>query len=181
MLRITMTDKLHYPDLFTTINIDETRDHMTLEAKHLFDAVSGIERVVPLVDENFFSLFSCLTSRTDAAEVAQLIWHFENKKAQTIDHLALTLTFGRLAVGIEHRDLSQNTTEFRKSRIWGDVVYDYADAAKIPFGTTSEFENASFENNFYATTIAQLGLIKQITWFRDHQSESSEAIWPNAA
>lgn len=184
MLRLTMTDKLHYPDLFTTINIEETQNQLTLETKYLFDVVHGFEDVVYGEKDSDPDIFTFKPKITDTPEVAQIIWHLENEQARTIDHLAITIMCGRLAIGIEHRDLNkelgERTTEFRKSQVWGGVVYDYFNPAKIDDGSTSEFANSSFKKNFYDTTVANLGLKGQIDRLRD-QNERSNAILANAA
>jgi hypothetical protein len=186
-----MTDKLHYPDLFKTINIPENRQTLALDTQNLFDIVHGQIEWYPAVFEN-------LKKSIDTRGISQLYWEFErlrerknleseNADRRIRDTLAITAMPGYFAIGFEHFDLSTRTTNKRKSLM--NFRPETIDLGGISIDRLKEYPEEeitpdSFVKDFYDISIANLGLsdyIRRLHESRSDQNESSSAIFANAA
>lgn len=183
IVRLTMTDKIHYPDLFKTINIPETEKNLALEAQTLFGVANGAELWRPEV-------FAHMSTSLDNAMASQVFWNFENDSKHTYDRLVLTAMHNGLTIALEHRDFDHREASVRKSLIISQGVSrvytsDLMRSGLLDLGSTSELAVASFKENLLETT-AHLGLYRQIKQIHiglneTDQNESSSAIFASAA
>jgi hypothetical protein len=178
MLRITMTDKLHYPDLFKTINIPETEKPLALEAHNLFDVANG---VVPWNPDRFTHMSKFI----DSESASQIFWNFEDDANHLYDRLALTAMRGGLTVALEHRNFTNPAVSVRKTLIMSQGVSkifttDLQGRGGMDGGSKAESEIITFKQQLLETT-ARLGLYGHIKRLETDQNESSSAILANAA
>jgi len=171
-----MTDRLHYQDVFKTINIPKTERRLALHAKTLFDVAAGAEPWNP-------NIYTHLSKTSDTISASQAFWEFENDDDHTYDRLALTIMRRGLTIAIEHRDFDQRDGRVRKSLRIGDgasKVYSSDLLGRLDLGSSEEADVTSFKENFLQTA-ANLGLYHRIKHLRGDQNESDAAIFANAA
>lgn len=174
-----MTDKLHYLELFTTINIPEAEKTLALEAKHLFDIAHGVE-------QGDAAIFSHMNSRSDTENASQIFWDYENDVDYIYDRLAVTIMRKALTVAFEHRDFNDPSVGVRKSLVLSDSgwtkVYatDLQNRGRFDIGSTELFDIQTFKDDL-TRTVSNLGLYTQAKLRFTPQNESSAVILPNAA
>jgi hypothetical protein len=173
-----MTDKLHYPDLFTTINIPKTEVQLALKAKNLFDIAHVVGSWDPAVSRH-------LIGSADYVDSSQLQWVYENTKQQTIDRLSILIIQRGMIIALEHRDRQDHSLENHTSiSLSGGITrvfeYDTQRLNQKNEGSTTIPELTSFKQ-FYFQTAANLGLYHHIKEIHEDHIESNEAIWPSAA
>lgn len=176
ILKTTMTDKLHYQDVFQTINIPKPERRLALKAKNLFDVTNGVEPWNPNVYEH-------LRKTIDTENASQAFWEFENDNEHTYDQLVLTMMRRGLTIALEHRDFTTNEAPIRKSLfISGGVskVYVSELRAQHNLGVASEQVVTDFKESFFQTT-ARLGLYTRTKHLQADQNESSSDILASAA
>lgn len=176
MLRLTMTDKLHYQDVFTTINIPKPERRLAMKAKNLFDVAVGTEPWNPAV-------FTHLSRATDSINASQAFWDYENEDGHTYDRLALTIMQRGLTIALEHRDFDQRDARIRQTMLVSQgvsKVYTSDLLGRPDMGETGEQAVTAFKENFLLTT-ANLGLYSRIQQLRTDQNESDSAIFASAA
>ncbi|HEY8992827.1 MAG TPA: hypothetical protein VIM37_03175 [Candidatus Microsaccharimonas sp.] len=177
-----MTDKLHYPDLFKTINIPESEKNLALEAHHLYDVASQGQ-----VENEIIFAYMRKRKLYDAESASQIFWEFENGGMQTYDQLALTAIHNGLVVALEHRNFERREQGIRKTLTLSNghssvYVTDIVGSGRVEnIPSSTEFAVESFKKDFYGVTIANLGLTGYIERLKEAQNESSEAILANAA
>lgn len=174
-----MTDKLHYPELFKTINIPEQEKHLALGAQHLFEIASGEKEWDP-------EAFGHMSRFIDTQSASQVFWDFENDDQHHYDRFVLTAMNNLLTFGIEHRDFDDRTVGYRKSMTLSQgfarvYMTDINGSGRFVGMPESEFTVEAFKRDFHATTIANLGLSRFIKRHSEDQNESSSAILANAA
>lgn len=173
-----MTDKLHYPDLFTTINIPKTEVQLALKTKNLFDIAHVIDSWDPAVSKH-------LIRSPDNVNYSQLQWEYENTKQQTIDRLSILIIKRGMIIALEHKDRQDQSLENHTSiSLSGGIArvfeYDIRRLNQNNEGSTAIPELTSFKQ-FYFQTAANLGLYHHIKEIHEVHNESNEAIWLNAA
>ena len=178
ILELTMTDKLHYPDLFTTINIPEAEKTLALEARHLFDIANGVE-------PSDGTIFEHMNSRNDSESASQIFWDFEDDTHHAYDRLALTAMRGTLTFGMEYRNFDDPSAAMRRSLIITRglalvYVYDLRNRKLSDGGTINEYDTALFKKDLLAAA-SRLGLYAQAKLHLAPQNKSGVAPLANAA
>lgn len=174
-----MTDTLHYPDMFTTINIPEPEQHIALIAKHLFDVAVNARPGNTGTHRHF-------TKLTDTAGVSQAFWHHENNTEHTRHSLVLSILGRGMIIALEHSDLDGESITIRRSlSIGGGVsrVYttDPRNYVRVPMGSESQKDCDMFKDIFFETVV-HLGLHRHIMELNGGaQNESRAAIFANAS
>ena len=171
-----MTDKLHYQDVFTTINIPKTERRLALKAKNLFDIAAGVEPWNP-------NIYAYLNKTTDSESASQAFWEYENDDEHSYDQLVLTIMRRGLTIALEHRDFTINEVPIQKSLLISSgvsKVYVSELRAQNNLGVASEQAVTSFKESFFETT-ARLGLYTYAKHLQADQNESSSDILANAA
>ncbi|HEY8886502.1 MAG TPA: hypothetical protein VIM31_03325 [Candidatus Microsaccharimonas sp.] len=176
-----MTDKLHYPDLFKTINIPESEKNLALEAQHLYDVANQGQ-----VDNEIIFAYMRNRKPHDTESASQIFWEFENGAMRTFDRLAFTAMRSVFTIALEHRDLNHRDKNVRKTLTLSHgrptvYVTDAADNRRLEAGDASDFSVESFKRDFYTVSVANLGLTGYIERLKAAQNESNEAILANAA
>jgi hypothetical protein len=174
-----MTDKLHYQDLFKTINIPETEKNLAFEAEHLFAVANGVEPW----DE---TVFAHMSKFIDTESASQIFWNYENDDHHTYDRLAFTAMRSMLTIAFEHRDFDHSELGIRKTLTLSNgksrlYVTDIARNGRIEASPSSDLTSESFKKDFYAVSVANLGLAAYIERMKATQNESDAAIFANAA
>lgn len=171
-----MTDKLYYPDVFTTINIPKTERRLAVKAKNLFDVAAGAEPWDP-------NVYAHLNKVTDDRNASQAFWEYDHEDGHTYDRFVMTMMQRGLTLAIEHRDFDVRGSEMRKSLIiWNgtSTVHTSGITRAELHQSRSEFAVASFKHDFYEMA-ARLGLHHHVSRQMGDQNESDAAIFANAA
>lgn len=174
-----MTEKLHYPDVFTRINIPKPERRLALKAKNLFDIVNGVE-------PGSQDIYQHLTDTNDTVNASQAFWRYDRDEDNSYDRLAMTIMNRGLTIAFQHRDVNNNTGPIRKSLIMENGIsrvyaYDPIRArGGLENGSTAEQDIASFKQD-YLETAARLGLYRHIQRIGAPQNESDAAIFAKAA
>lgn len=176
MLRLTMTDKLHYQDVFQTINIPKTERRLALRAKNLFDIAMGVEQWDPSIHEH-------MRKAIDNENASQVFWEFDDNDEKTHDLLVLTMMKRSLTIGLEYRDFKTTMLPYRKSlHLENGIsnVYTSGVRAGNGLGSSAETDVAAFKQVFFERA-AHLGLYRQAVLLHTDQNESNSAIFARAA
>ena len=176
ILRLTMTDKFNYQDVYKTINIPQKERRLATTAKDLLDSSYGMNGWRPEV-------FQHLSKLVDTPSATQAFWDFENDEQAEYDRLVLTLAGRGLTLAVEHRNFDRGQRGTRSSmHIENGIstVYfsDLQHGGYMGLGEKSREARDIFKWQF-SDAIANLGLYSHIKALR--QNESNAAILANAA
>ena len=169
-----MTERMHYPDMFKTINSPKPTQDLVLFAHNLFQAVHGERGWEPGVHAR-------LLKSVDTVNASQLFWEFENEEARQYDKLALTAMKSRLTIAVHHRDYADRGPSTIKSLvIEAGHTGVYNSNTLMNTQAEPEYDPIGFREILFETT-ANLGLQRRVAALRLVQNDTSSAIFANAA
>lgn len=175
MLRVTMTDNLHYQDVFQT-NIPKTEHDIRLQTTYLL----GVARhqSEPMGEFDLTSRFSRVV---DSAEISQTFWEIPPAEGRAQRLLAVTAyKSGGFVVGLDRRPTHDQPKAYRKSLHSFNYVFDSDPQSAAFNGTSNEREVQRFYDEFYGT-IATIALHQRYVTALESQNESNLAVFANAA
>lgn len=171
-----MTDTFRYQDVFTEINIPESEKYLALQAKNIFDAVSGGDASDP-------NAFAHLSKVLETNSTSQAFWDYEHEDGHNYDRLVMTFAKESLTIAIERRDFDNRSASLRKSLVMSkgvSKVFETDLRRNRHFDSAEESVVDAFKHDFFETA-ARLGLRNKISLIESDQNESSSAIFDSAA
>lgn len=172
-----MTHRIHYPDMFKTINIPQPEPIIATGALHLFAAVYDPEQWNPDVHLR-------LQRYTESENASQLFWEYDDSDKHIYSRLAINAMQHGLVIAAEYQDFNNRNNSKRMSVAIASgkaTVFEtnLATNGRIDNGTNSPESLSAFTQHFFDTT-AQLGLYHYLRSKQDY-SESSAANFASAA